>query len=62
MRTPARLWPFAAVAHRTWQLGPNASSYDAAYLALAERVNAPLLTRDRRLTGVPGLTCDVEVI
>jgi predicted nucleic acid-binding protein len=38
---------------RIWQLRHNFSAYDAAYIALAETLGAPLLTRDRRLAS-PG--------
>src|SRR5579864_8275470 len=34
---------------RIWQLRHNFSAYDAAYIALAENLGAPMLTRDRRL-------------
>ncbi|MDR1634381.1 MAG: type II toxin-antitoxin system VapC family toxin [Bifidobacteriaceae bacterium] len=43
------LWPFAAVADRVWALRGQLSSYDAAYIALAELLDAPLLTADARL-------------
>lgn len=47
---------------RAFELRDNASFYDALYLALAEILEAPLLTRDRRLGAVPGLTARVEVL
>ena len=39
---------------RMWQLRHNLTAYDAAYLALAERLDAPLLTRDAALASVTG--------
>jgi predicted nucleic acid-binding protein len=39
-------WPFL---DRIWQLRSNMSSYDAAYIALAESLGATLLTGDGRL-------------
>ena len=34
---------------RVWELRDNLGAYDAVYLALAEALDAPLLTRDQRL-------------
>ena len=50
-------FPFAALATRVWDLSPNVTSYDAAYVALAEELSAPLLTLDRRLARSTGPTC-----
>lgn len=47
---------------RAWELRANVSFYDALYVALAERLEQPLLTFDRRLAGVPGVRCDVVVL
>lgn len=47
---------------RIWALRANATAYDACYLALAEALNAPLVTRDRMLSTVPGHTARVEVV
>lgn len=38
------------------------SVYDAAYMALAEAIGAPLLTADRSIATVPGLRCEVELV
>lgn len=46
---------------RMWRLRQNLSAYDAAYVALAEELKAPLITRDRRLAAAPGHGAVVEV-
>ena len=57
---PVELWPYRIFAQRAWELRANATAYDAAYLALAELLDAPLLTLDRRLTSVPGTRCEIR--
>ena len=46
---------------RIWSWRANLTTYDAAYVALAEVLGAPLLTADERLANAPGLTVPVEV-
>jgi predicted nucleic acid-binding protein len=43
-------------------LAANATAYDAAYIALAEALDADLLTSDARLARVPGIACKVRVL
>ncbi len=57
---PIELWPYEVLARRAWELRRNASIYDAAYIAMAEAVGAPLVTLDRRLRRAPGIACTVE--
>lgn len=45
---------------RIWQLRQNLTAYDAAYVALAEALDCPLLTFDAGLSRVPGL--EVRVV
>lgn len=58
---PIQFWQFETVSARAWQLGHNVSSYDAAYVALAEQLDAPLVTADRRLARASGPACRFEV-
>jgi predicted nucleic acid-binding protein len=46
---------------RAWELRRNCTAYDAVYLALAEALDAPLLTLDARLASVPGVRCEVQI-
>ncbi len=46
---------------RVWQLRDNLTTYDAWYVALAERLEEPLLTADGRLARAPGLRCQVTL-
>lgn len=57
---PVSLWPYELLSTRVWQLRKNLSSYDAAYVALAEAVTAPLVTLDRRIRRAPGITCAID--
>lgn len=41
---------------RIWQLRHKVTAYDAAYLALSDALDAPLLTRDGRLARAAGRT------
>jgi predicted nucleic acid-binding protein len=50
-------FPFEPLAPRVWALHPTVTSYDAAYVALAEELSEPLLTLDRRLARSDGPTC-----
>jgi predicted nucleic acid-binding protein len=47
---------------RAFDLRANVTIYDGLYLALAEALGAPLLTRDEALASVPGCRARVEVI
>ena len=46
---------------RIWQLRKNLSAHEAAYVALAEKLEAPLITRDKRIAATPGHSATVEV-
>jgi predicted nucleic acid-binding protein len=43
-----------------WRLQHNVTGYDAAYVALAARLELPLTTADRRLAQAPNLPCAIE--
>jgi predicted nucleic acid-binding protein len=47
---------------RVWDLRNNLSAYDAAYVALAEALDAPLLTRDGRLAAAARRHARVELV
>jgi predicted nucleic acid-binding protein len=47
---------------RIWELRDNLSAYDAAYVALAEMLGAPLITRDRRLAAAAGHRARIELV
>ncbi len=50
-------WPAEnALRRRAFQLRHNLSAHDAAYVALAEALNCPLVTRDARLARAPVVT------
>ncbi len=62
VRIPLRRFELPAVASRTWQLRENLTPYDAAYVALAELLSAPLVTSDARLASATGPRCVIELI
>jgi len=47
---------------RIWELSGNVSAHDAAYVALAEALDAPLITHDARLGVAPGHRSRIVVI
>jgi predicted nucleic acid-binding protein len=47
---------------RIWALRSNLTAYDASYVALAEALDAPLLTRDGRLATASGHTARIVVV
>jgi predicted nucleic acid-binding protein len=50
---PVDRYPHRPLLDRIWELRANLTAYDAAYVALAEALDAPLLTRDGRLARAP---------
>lgn len=58
LRMPVQLWPHSRVAGRAWELRGAVTYYDAAYVALAELLQAPLVTLDQRLVRSPGARCE----
>jgi predicted nucleic acid-binding protein len=45
---------------RIWQLRDNTWPYDAAYVALAESLDAELVTADGKFEKIPGIRCRVR--
>ena len=54
-------YPHDPLLPRVWELRTSVTAYDAVYLALAELLEAPLLTLDRRLARARGHGARVEV-
>lgn len=47
---------------RIWEIRANLTAYDAAYVALAETLDCPLVTHDARLARSPGHRARIELI
>lgn len=58
---PGERWPLAVFSDRVWELRESVRSYDAYYVALAEAMDAALVTCDRRLARAAGPTCEIVV-
>ena len=60
---------FSVVSHRVDDFIPriidlthNSTPYDAAYVALAEALDCPLITGDRRIADIPGIQAKVVIV
>jgi predicted nucleic acid-binding protein len=58
---PLNRYPHDLLLPRIWELRQNVTAYDAAYLALAEALEAPLVTCDAKLASAPGHSAEVQV-
>ena len=54
-------YPHFVLLPRIWQLRHNFSAYDAAFIVLAEKLGAALVTRDSRLASAPGHAASIEL-
>ena len=61
LRLDLDLFPFAPFADRVWALRGNLTSYDAWYVALAEALECPLATLDRKLNRASGSACEILI-
>jgi predicted nucleic acid-binding protein len=59
---PFPRYPARAFLRRAYELRANLSPYDAVYVALAEALEAELVTADRRLAAAPGIRCRVRLV
>jgi predicted nucleic acid-binding protein len=55
-------YPHDVLVPRVWQLRGNLTPYDAAYVALAENLAAPLVTCDAKLAAAPGNRARIELM
>jgi predicted nucleic acid-binding protein len=62
MDFPLTRYPHDVLLERVWELRHNLTAYDAAYVALAEALDATLLTRDRRLATASGHRARVDLV
>jgi predicted nucleic acid-binding protein len=58
---PITRYPHDLFLFRIWELRHNVTAYDAVYIALAESLSVPLLTRDARLASAPGHHARIEL-
>lgn len=55
-------YPHTELVSRIWELRDSLTAYDAAYVALAEALDATLVTRDARLARTRGHRAAIELI
>ena len=59
---PLSRYPHGHLLGRAWELRQSMSAYDAVYVALAEALDAPLVTCDGRVARAHGHAATVEVM
>jgi predicted nucleic acid-binding protein len=59
---PLRRHPHTMLLERVWDVRHTLSAYDAVYVALAELLDAPIVTCDRRLAEAHGHGAKVELV
>ncbi|HSF03192.1 MAG TPA: type II toxin-antitoxin system VapC family toxin [Solirubrobacterales bacterium] len=59
---PVTRYPHDVLLPRIWELRHSLSAYNAVYVALAELLDAPLLTLDRRLASARGHQAQIELL
>jgi predicted nucleic acid-binding protein len=58
---PLVRYPHGALLDRAWELRHVLPIPDGLYVSLAEALDAPLVTCDRRLAGAPGIRAPIEL-
>ena len=61
-RFPVVRYPHQPLLGRVWALRANLTAYDAVYVALAEGLDATLLTRDRKVARAAGHRATIELV
>ena len=61
-RLPLTRYMHDPLLRRVWALRPNLTAYDAVYVALAEGLDATLITRDSALSGASGHRARIELV
>ena len=59
---PLELHPSNELLPRMAELVHSVSAYDAAFVALAEALDLPLVTKDRRLEAAHGPRCEIRLL
>jgi predicted nucleic acid-binding protein len=59
---PLNRYPHDVLLPRIWELRHNVTAYDATYVALAEGLAAPLVTRDAALAASRGHAARIELL
>lgn len=59
---PLTRYPIHLLLPRVWELRDSLTAYDAVYVALAEALEAPLVTCDQRMAHAPGHRARVVVV
>jgi len=60
-RLRVELFPYEPHAGRVWELRDNLTAYDAWYVAVAEALDAPMITLDRRVARATGPRCSFRL-